>query len=82
MRGVTFAMALKNVCGDPGSALQSFNPDVRLFCLAAIAVVQKRPLFKAALLATGIDDRQSRLAPDLSKRGPLARNRQSDWSPD
>ncbi|CAN7674018.1 hypothetical protein LJR231_005386 [Phyllobacterium sp. LjRoot231] len=34
----------------------SFNPDIRLFCLAAIAVVQKRPLIKAALFATGIDD--------------------------
>ncbi|GAC1046026.1 hypothetical protein [Rhizobium sp.] len=34
----------------------SFDPDIRLFCLAAIAVVQKRPLLKAALFATGIDD--------------------------
>lgn len=56
MRGVTFAMALKNVCGAPASALQSFNPDIRLVCLAAIAVVQKRPLLKAALFATDIDD--------------------------
>jgi hypothetical protein len=56
MRGASFAMALKNVSGDPASALQSFNPDIRLFCLAAIAVVQKRPLLKAALFATGIDD--------------------------
>jgi hypothetical protein len=55
MRGVSFAMALKNVSGDPASALQSFNPDIRPFCLAAIAVVQKRPLLKAALFATGID---------------------------
>ena len=56
MRGVTFAMALKNVCGDPASALQSFNPEIRFFCLAAIAMVQKHPLLKAALLATGFDD--------------------------
>ncbi|TYR40663.1 hypothetical protein FY050_17025 [Phyllobacterium endophyticum] len=56
IRGVTFAMALKNVSGDPAWALQSFNPDIRLFCLAAVAVVQKRPLLKAALFATRIDD--------------------------
>lgn len=56
IRSVTFTMALKNVRGDPASALQSFDPDIRLFCLAAIAVVQKRPLLKAALFATGVDD--------------------------
>ncbi|MDG2571031.1 hypothetical protein P7L87_26105, partial [Vibrio parahaemolyticus] len=56
MRGVAFAMALKNARGTPTAALQSYNPEVRLFCLAAIAAVQKHPLLKAALLTTGIDD--------------------------
>jgi hypothetical protein len=55
MRGVAFAMALKNARGTPAAALQSYNPEVRLFCLAAIAAVQKRPLLKAALFTTGID---------------------------
>ena len=56
MRGVAFAMALRNARGAPAAALQSYNPEVRLFCLAAIAAVQKRPLLEAALFTTGIDD--------------------------
>jgi hypothetical protein len=56
MRGVAFAMALKNARGTPAVALQSYNPEVRLFCFAAIAAVQRRPLLKAALFTTGIDD--------------------------
>ena len=36
IRGVTFTMALKNARGDPASALQSFGPDIRLFCLARL----------------------------------------------
>lgn len=56
MRAVTFAMALRAVRGEPVHALQSPRPEVRLFCLAAIAVVQARPLLKAAMFSTGIDD--------------------------
>jgi hypothetical protein len=56
MRAVTFAKALKSVRGDPASALQSPRPDVRLFCLAAIAAAQSRPLVKAAMFSIGIDD--------------------------
>ena len=56
MRAVIFAMALRAVRGDPVHALQSPRPEVRLFCLAAIAAAQSRPLFKAAMFSTGIDD--------------------------
>ena len=55
MRAVTFAKALKSVRADAAFALQSPRPDVRLFCLAAIAVAQSRPLVKAAMFSTGID---------------------------
>lgn len=56
MRAVTFAMALRAVRSDPVHALQSPRLEVRLFCLAAIAVAQSRPLLKAAVFSTGIDD--------------------------
>ncbi|MCB1466110.1 MAG: TniQ family protein [Rhizobiaceae bacterium] len=56
MRAVTFAMAVRKIRGDPAFALQSFNPEVRLFCLAAIAAAQSRPLAKAAMLSTDVDD--------------------------
>ena len=56
MRAVTFAMAIKNVRGDPAFALQSFNQKARLFSLAAIAAAQKRPLVKAALFSADVDD--------------------------
>lgn len=56
MRATTFAMALRAVRGDPLHALQSPRPEVRLFCLAAIAAAQSRPLLKAAILSTGIGD--------------------------
>lgn len=54
-RAVTFAMALKNVRGDPAFALQSPMPTVRFFCLAAIAAAQTRPLLKAAMCTAGAD---------------------------
>ncbi|MEI5680703.1 TniQ family protein [Mesorhizobium sp. CCNWLW179-1] len=56
MQAVTFAMAIKNVRGDPAFALQSFNQKARLFFLAAIAAAQKRPLVKAALFSANGDD--------------------------
>ena len=56
MRAVTFAMAIKNVRGDPAFALQSFNQKARLFSLVAIAAAQKRPLVKAALFSADVDD--------------------------
>ncbi len=56
MRAVTFAMSLKTFRGDPSFALQNPRPEVRLFCLAAIAAVQSRPLAKAAIFSSGIDD--------------------------
>jgi hypothetical protein len=55
MRAVTYAKALKSVRADAAFALQSHRPDVRLFCLAAIAVAQSRPLVKAAMFSTGLD---------------------------
>lgn len=55
MRAARFAMGLKKVCGDPAFALQGPRPDVRLFCLAAIAVARKRPLVKAVMFSAGID---------------------------
>lgn len=44
MRAATYAKALKSVRADTAFALQSPRPDVRLFCLAAIAAAQSRPL--------------------------------------
>ena len=55
MRAVTYAKALKSVRSDAAFALQSPRLDVRLFCLAAIAAAQSRPLAKAAMFGTGID---------------------------
>lgn len=55
MRAVTFAMALKALRGDPFFALQRPRPNIRTFCLAAIASAQSRPLAKAALCSMDID---------------------------
>lgn len=55
MRAATYAKALKSVRADAAFALQSPRPDVRLFCLAAVAAVQSRPLLQAAMFSTGID---------------------------
>lgn len=55
MRAVTFAKALKSVRADAAFALQSPRPDVRLFCLAAIALAQSRPLVNASTFSIGID---------------------------
>lgn len=56
MRAVTFATSLKTFRGDPSFALQNPRPEVRLFCLAAIAAAQSRPLIKAAISSAGADD--------------------------
>lgn len=56
LRAVTFAMGVQALRGDPAFALQSPRPNVRLFCLAAIAAAQSRPLAKAALFSMGVDD--------------------------
>jgi len=56
MRAVAFAMSLKGCHGEPLFALQSHKPEVRLFCLAAIDAAQSRPLIKAAISSSGIDD--------------------------
>jgi hypothetical protein len=56
MRAVTFAISLKAFRGDPAYALQSHRPEVRLFGLAAIDAAQSRPLVKAAISSSGIDD--------------------------
>lgn len=55
MRAATYAKALKSVRADTTFVLQSPRPEVRLFCLAAIAVAQSRPLDKAAMFSTGLD---------------------------
>ena len=55
MRAVTYAQALKSVRADAAFAPQNPRPEVRLFCIAAIAVAQSRPLVKAAMFSTGID---------------------------
>jgi len=55
MRAVTFAQALKSVRADSALALQNPRPDVRLFCLAAIAVARSRPLGKAVMFSTDLD---------------------------
>ena len=56
LRAVTFAMSLKTTRGDPSFALQSPRSEMRLFCLAAIAAIQSRPLAKAAIVTHSIDD--------------------------
>ena len=56
MWAVTFAKGLKSVRGDPAFALQSPRPDVRLFCLAALAAAQSRPPVKAAMFSIGMGD--------------------------
>lgn len=56
MRAVTFGMELKEVRSDPSFALQNPRPEVRLFCLAAIAAARTRPLAKAAVFSADIDD--------------------------
>lgn len=56
MRAVTFAMSLKAYRGEPLFALQSHRPEVRLFCLAAIEAARSRPLVKAAISSSCIDD--------------------------
>ena len=56
MRAVTFAISLKAFRGDPLHALQGHRLEVRLFCLAAIDAAQSRPLVKAAISSSGIDD--------------------------
>jgi hypothetical protein len=55
MRAVTFAMGLKALRGDPFFALQRPQLNIRLFCLAAIASAQSRPLVKAALCSMNIN---------------------------
>jgi hypothetical protein len=55
MRAATYAKALKSVRTETAFALQSPRPDVRLFCLAAIATAQSRPLIKAAMFSTSLD---------------------------
>lgn len=55
MRVVTFARALLDDREDAAFALQSFKLEIRLRCLAAIAVVQKRPLVKAAKIVAQAD---------------------------
>jgi hypothetical protein len=56
MRAVTFAISLKAFRGDPLYALQGHRLEVRLFGLAAIDAAQSRPLVKAAISSSGIDD--------------------------
>jgi hypothetical protein len=55
MRAVTFAMGLNALRGDPFFALQRPQLNIRLFCLAAIAAAQSRPLVKAALCSMNIN---------------------------
>ena len=56
MRAVAFAMSLKTFRGDPSFAVQNPRSEVRLFCLAAIAVARSHPLAKAAIVSHSIDD--------------------------
>jgi hypothetical protein len=49
-------VGIKGCHGEPLFALQSHKPEVRLFCLAAIDAAQSRPLIKAAISSSGIDD--------------------------
>ncbi len=56
MRGVAFAVAVTRFRGSSIAALQGFNPEVRITCLAAICAVQKKPLLKAARIRAKVDD--------------------------
>jgi len=55
MRGVAFAVAVTRFRGQPLAALQGFNPEIRIACLAAICAVQKKPLLKAAWIMAKAD---------------------------
>jgi hypothetical protein len=55
MRGVAFAVAATRFRGSSIAALQGFNPEVRITCLAAICAVQKKPLLKAARIMAKVD---------------------------
>ncbi len=55
MRGVAFAVAVTRFRGSSIAALQGFNPEVRITCLAAICAVQKKPLLKAARIKAKVD---------------------------
>jgi hypothetical protein len=56
MRGVAFGVAVTRFRGSSIAALQGFNPEVRITCLAAICAVQKKPLLKAARIRAKVDD--------------------------
>ena len=56
MRGVAFAVAVTRFIRSSIAALQGFNPEVRITCLAAICAVQKKPLLKAARIRAKVDD--------------------------
>ncbi|MDZ4138978.1 MAG: TniQ family protein [Erythrobacter sp.] len=56
MRGVAFAVAVTRFRGSSIAALQGFNPEVRITCLAAICAVQQKPLLKAARIRVRMDD--------------------------
>jgi Bacterial TniB protein len=57
MRGVAFAVAVTRYHdGSSIAALQGFNPEVRITCLAAIYAVQQKLLLKAARIRAKVDD--------------------------
>ena len=56
MRGVAFAVAVTRYHGSSLAALQGFNPEVRITCLAAICAAQQKPLLKAARIRAKVDD--------------------------
>ena len=55
MRGVAFAVAVTRFRGSALAAVQDFNPEIRIACLAAICAVQKKPLLKAARIMAKAD---------------------------
>jgi hypothetical protein len=71
MRAVTYAQALKSGRADAAFALQSPRPDVRLFCLAAIALAQSRPRSKRQCSATASMVTQELLCFVLLKWSPV-----------
>jgi TniQ len=56
MRGVAFAVAVTRYHGSSIAALQGFNPEVRITCLAAICAAQQKPLLKAARIRAKVND--------------------------
>ena len=56
LRSVAFAVAVTRFRGSALAALQGFNPEIQIMCLAAICAAQQKPLLKAARMRAKVGD--------------------------